>query len=466
MNENIIPFLIAFQLAVFGIVLLLAATIRRRSRERILFLAGLLMLIYGLEKMIFSSFTPFSFDGEFPTLLLWFRAIWLPGSLVLGTLLVKDLTGSDRHGPIQWIFIITVGYTVVSLAADITVGSPMTLERSRQGITIVWAIVMLVYLFRYQQMSLEVSILRIGLLLVLVTVINDNLVNLSIVPWAVILGPYGFLMFAAALGIIAVLRFLHAEKKLVLLEAEIQAASMIQLSILPDNPPTGHDANVAARYLPMARVGGDFYDFLIVDKNRLGILIADVSGHGLSAAMIASMVKMAVAAQHSNASDPAKVLYGINQALFGKIKDKYVTGAYVFIDTSENTIRYAGAGHPAMLVLRQNGPVVEEVEENGLILGLFREAEYTSVDIAMNDNDTLVLYTDGITEAEDENGEMFGLEGLKRCVVEHAHSSVVDVSDAILNRVHSWTNGKSVSDPDDDITLIIARFRANPKIVH
>jgi phosphoserine phosphatase RsbU/P len=102
----------------------------------------------------------------------------------------------------------------------------------------------------------------------------------------------------------------------------------------------------------MSSVAGDFYDFIIVDEKHLGILVADVSGHGLPAALIASMLKVALAAQSSHAFDPARVLAGLNESLCGKFKDHFVTAAYIFVDMEKNYIRYAGAGHPPLLLWR------------------------------------------------------------------------------------------------------------------
>ena len=177
------------------------------------------------------------------------------------------------------------------------------------------------------------------------------------------------------------------------------------------------------------------------------------------------MIKMAATAQISHAHDPARVLDGINQALCGKLKDKYVTGAYVFIDPLAKVIKYSGAGHPAMLLVRRDSGKIEEIDETGLILGLFGNAEYRSAEIPMSNYDTLVLYTDGITEAEDRHGKMFGVDRLKRCAAEHKRSSVTDTLDAILEQVNLWTGGKSVAAPDDDITLIVASCAVEPLAV-
>jgi serine phosphatase RsbU (regulator of sigma subunit) len=173
------------------------------------------------------------------------------------------------------------------------------------------------------------------------------------------------------------------------------------------------------------------------------------------------MVKMAAVTQQPHASDPSRVLHGINQALCGTLKDQYVTGAYVVIDTTARIVRYAGAGHPAILILRPDRNEVEDIEMNGLILGVFSEAEYKNIEVDMSENDTLVMYTDGITEAENHSGEMFGMERLKQCILESNNASPKETSNAILAGLESWTNGKSITGPEDDITLIVTKYESN-----
>jgi len=128
------------------------------------------------------------------------------------------------------------------------------------------------------------------------------------------------------------------------IQKELETARQIQLSILPAEVPKLEGLDIAARYIPMTSVAGDFYDFIMVDEKHLGILIADVSGHGMPAALIASMLKIALAAQVPHAADPAQVLSGLNQALCGKFQHHYVTAAYLFVDIAKGTLTYDGGG--------------------------------------------------------------------------------------------------------------------------
>ena len=203
-------------------------------------------------------------------------------------------------------------------------------------------------------------------------------------------------------------------RQLLNINNELEMAREIQLSILPHEIPKIRGLEIAARYLPMSSVAGDFYDFIIVDEKHLGILVADVSGHGLPAALIASMLKVALAAQSPHASDPARVLAGLNQSLCGKFKHHFVTAAYIFVDMEKKSMSYAAAGHPPLLLWRASTGTASEVLENGLLLGLFPEATYSAVEMPLEPGDKAVLYTDGILETTSPSEQEFGDGPLQR----------------------------------------------------
>src|SRR5260370_33168353 len=135
---------------------------------------------------------------------------------------------------------------------------------------------------------------------------------------------------------------------------------------------------------------------MVVDEKRMGILVADVSGHGMPAALIASMLKIALSAHGPHAADPAQVLVGLNQALCGKFQHHYVTAAYLFVDMQKRTLTYAGAGHPPLLL--RDGKRVRDVAENGLFLGRFPFATYSSGELPLTAGDLTLPYTAVIPE--------------------------------------------------------------------
>jgi serine phosphatase RsbU (regulator of sigma subunit) len=212
--------------------------------------------------------------------------------------------------------------------------------------------------------------------------------------------------------------------------------------------------DIAARYVPMTSVAGDFYDFVVVDNKHLGILIADVSGHGMPAALIASMLKIALAAQSAHANDPARVLQGLNQALCGKFQHHYVTAAYAFVDMEKRTLTYAGAGHPPLLMWGAASPGVRDVTENGLFLGKFDFATYSSVELPLAPGDRGLLYTDGVSETNDPEGAEFGSERFRQFLEAEKNRSANQLADRLLEELARWSTRGEGEDLADDITLV------------
>ena len=244
-------------------------------------------------------------------------------------------------------------------------------------------------------------------------------------------------------------------KQLDAVNAELELAHEIQLSILPHHLPRLPGLDIAVRFLPMASVGGDFYDFIRVGDKQLGILIADVSGHGLSSALIASMLQVALAGQVAHASNPGKVLVGLNRAVSGKFSNNFVTAAYVYVDLESNLIRYAGAGHPPLMQFRGSTGRVGQIMENGLVLGVVEDAPYDSLEIPLELGDRYVLYTDGILEAANPSQEMYGAERLMHFLERNCSLNADQFADALLADVASWTERSGEQNQQDDITLLV-----------
>jgi serine phosphatase RsbU (regulator of sigma subunit) len=200
----------------------------------------------------------------------------------------------------------------------------------------------------------------------------------------------------------------------------------------------------------MAQVAGDFYDFFAVDDSGLTILIADVSGHGVPAALIASMLKVAFAQQANNAGDPAAVLRGLNTILTGIPRGQFITAACACIDLKGQQITYSGAGHPPPILVRSGGDSLELLQ-NGLLLGPFRQASYANMAIPFQPGDCLMLYTDGIIEAAYVDGEPFGRERLRDFFASQRGFKPAAIADALMNTLS--TRGQQ-----DDLTVVIAHY--------
>jgi serine phosphatase RsbU (regulator of sigma subunit) len=244
-------------------------------------------------------------------------------------------------------------------------------------------------------------------------------------------------------------------KQLLDINAELEMARQIQLSILPHTVPALEGLDIAARYLPMTSVAGDFYDFIAIDDKHLGILIADVSGHGLPSALIASMLQVALTAQKANAPEPAKVLSGLNHALCGKFTYNFVTAAYVYLDLKDNFMRYAGAGHPPLLLFRPSSEKAAKVLENGLVLGMFPEATYEVLELPIEPGDRIVLCTDGIAEAPNRVQEQYGTDRLMRFMENNTSLRADQFADAFLHELSLWSEQSPEQGQQDDITLLV-----------
>src|SRR6516164_6559683 len=186
-------------------------------------------------------------------------------------------------------------------------------------------------------------------------------------------------------------------EQLLALNSELEMARQIQLSILPHSIPALPGLEIAARVLPMTSVAGDFYDFIQVDDKHIGILIA-------------SMLQVALKGQAHHASEPAKVLTGLNLALCGKFTQNFVTAAYIYMDLENHLLRYAGAGHPPVLHWRNSAGKTSQILENGLVLGMVEEAGYEALELTLEPRDRYVLYTDGVVEAANPARELYGTD--------------------------------------------------------
>jgi serine phosphatase RsbU (regulator of sigma subunit) len=296
----------------------------------------------------------------------------------------------------------------------------------------------------------------VGLAVLAMFVIHANLTGLHIVGGRD-LEPAGFLFFVCTLGYLVAHRIFAKEESLFAIQKELEIAEQIQTSILPREVPRRAGIEIAARYLPMSAVAGDFYDFLTFERNHLGILIADVTGHGVPAALIASMLKVAFASQAAHADDPARVLAGLNKALCGKFEDHFVTAAYLYADLDAKLLRYAGAGHPPLLFKNRSNGEARSLEHNGLFLGMFPEAEYSSIEIPLKPGDRFLLYTDGLPESKNASSEEFGIPRCLKILDTHATLSAGAMADRILNEISGWSSAEKGSDhqQDDDMTLIV-----------
>jgi sigma-B regulation protein RsbU (phosphoserine phosphatase) len=303
----------------------------------------------------------------------------------------------------------------------------------------------------------DLHVLRTGLTIFLLFVVYTNLVGLGLIAGKGNLEFIGFTVNLCCLGYVALARAQRNEESLLSLQKELEIARAIQGQLLPQPTSEVSGLVIASRYVPASSVAGDFYD-LLPNDGALGILIADVSGHGIPAALSASMVKVAVRSQMERAGDPAEVLRGMNSILCGNLQGQFVSAGYLFLNPAQGMLTYAGAGHPPLLIWRSEARRVESVEENGLLLGIFPESSYTARRAPLGRGDRCLLYTDGLLEAPGPSGEEFGPHRLRDFLAAYASLPAQGLCDALMRELTQWGKQSGKQQQQDDVTVVAIDF--------
>jgi phosphoserine phosphatase RsbU/P len=443
----------------FGVLIVAAGAVsclffafRRKQREYSLLYFGLGAILYGVRLFINGSAHYVQGQWDWIT-----EAISLVIPIPL--LLFFTATMARRWRKLaMWSIGVFSVIGAVGMVELFLVHSERATQRVIHLIAVVVIPILMVLLFvGGRSATREQKILRAGFFVFLMFIVHTNLANIGAIPHGPDLEFIGFVAFLGCLGYVAAARTHHNEERLLALNKELEIARGIQAGLLPEKSFSVAGLTAASRYVPASSVAGDFYDFLPKDSG-LGVLIADVSGHGVPAALSASMVKVAIRAQRDWADDPARVLTGLNSILCGNLQGQFVTAGYVYLDPGRGALAYAGAGHPPLLAWRAREKKVECMEENGLMLGIFPEGAYKCMTADLAPGDRFVLYTDGITEAPSLSGEEFGMDRFKSFLAEHAASPAQELCDALVKHVRAWSGNSR--EQHDDLTLIVVDYKA------
>ncbi len=247
------------------------------------------------------------------------------------------------------------------------------------------------------------------------------------------------------------------------LEKEMDVAREVQYKIIPNNAPKFKDIDISFLFVPAFEVGGDYYDFFELSENKLGFVIADVSGKGISASFVMAEVKGIFASLSKMIDSPKELLVKANDVLKNSLEKKtFVTAIYGVFDFNKGILTFARAGHTPLYHYYEGK--LESLTPEGLGLGLDYGDMFSStlkeMEISFNYNDIIVLFTDGIPESQNINGEEFGYEKLKSIIVELADKPIQQITNEIMKQVSLFAKDNS---QHDDITLVIFKKVNNKK---
>jgi sigma-B regulation protein RsbU (phosphoserine phosphatase) len=454
-RSTIALLLISDVIAILGIAAVTLYAFRRRDRERFLLWFGLFSILYATVLILRNSAFRLGF-GQPQAIGLAIEHIISLATVLPGLLLFSEFYGRGWQASVQWLIGIYCGVAAIA-AMGIRHHQPMRSVLPPGTVLIVLVPVVLAagYLVGYKPPPLpHRRILFAGMIAFFCAFSTDRLLHRQVGDWHAGAEPYGFLVLIICLWYVTAQRIIADDRKLVSLTGEMHVAARIQKAILPAEIPPLNNASIAVRYAPAADVAGDLYNFVTLQPSCMGFLVADVTGHGVPAALVASMVKVAVSTQCSKVSGPADVIAGLNTVLCNEAREQYVTAEYLYLDTANGVGRHAAGAHPLPLLWRRSTQSLETVGESGLLLGVRRDESYDESEFHFEAGDRLLLYTDGLAEAENASGESFGDAALRTFINEKQDYGTEQFVELLLKEVLAWSHDGQ----EDDITIVAIDF--------
>ncbi len=242
-----------------------------------------------------------------------------------------------------------------------------------------------------------------------------------------------------------------------MVKRDMEIAEQIQLSLLPATPPVLSGVELTGRCYPATYVGGDYYDLFKQDDHTIDLLIADVSGHSVGAALIMAEVRTLLRAHAGRTVSPSSILATLNSQLYEDLtrSELFITMFYARYSSATGRLSYANAGHNMPLLYRIGAERCTRLDAEGLILGIKPSVIFEERSINLQQGDTLFLYTDGITEAANHEGELLGIENVCRHLFQHGTLSVDEIADSFHNLVKEYIQS---STPQDDISMVVMKI--------
>lgn len=448
-------FLMSFIYLVLGIIALTIFILRIKRFESYILYLGVLNLSFGLR---FLSDNPLVKITEFPTPHFWefstpLISLLIPIAFIL---FVKYFIGWGWRYSILWLLILSILQGVIKTLVQYFDPGLDLYSTSDTIFGLLATVVLFFHMFLPDmRKNREVQIISIGLSFYLLANFYNNISQIQWIPAQASFDETAYLFFNVCLVYVAVRRISRTEKEFFSVKQDLETAQKIQDGLLPDVNPKCKSYEIASAYLPMVLIGGDFYGYQMKEDEHIGVLVADVSGHGISAALIASMLKVAYTSQAHNAEKPASLLEQMNQSLSNQLNNEFITAAYYHFNFKNHLLTYASAGHPPLIVYNRNTDEVREIMLKGIPIGVFEETKFKKTELAVKKGDRLILYTDGIWDVINNSGENFGKQRLINLIRESKNLLAEDACSFIIQGIQAWAGKKEGETYEDDITLVI-----------
>lgn len=233
---------------------------------------------------------------------------------------------------------------------------------------------------------------------------------------------------------------------------ELDMARQIQAHLLPGQPPQLNRAKIHYEYIALSEVGGDYLDFLVNrEKNLTGILVADAAGHGVPAALVATMARIALDSLHSSMDNPVELIRRLNAALLGKTNQTFLTGLYAVFDSNSRTLRYAVAGGPPPFLLRRGRPA-HQLPGRGSLIAILENMRLEERSVELESGDAVVLVTDGILECRDPAGRELKEEQVTTLLSGIAGTDPASLAPRLISELRQFMGSRGF---EDDVTLVV-----------
>lgn len=458
---NIIIASIAFFIGFFSLTIFI---INRKQWQYFYF--GFFALLLNLYILNYTSIRDLLLD----TPLLWI-CLWLLSSVWSTTMFIgftKVFFNYQKKSILGILFVFNTYYaifeTIVILAGigELYFTGNMYASKYILGVRYIFQyllivdviIIISVMINQFKAGNKEAGILLAGLIVLCITVLHSVVVAIgyltydfrSYIHW-------GLFFLLLSLSFILIRQYTLLQTSIALSKADMNTARRIQQSIIPAIPPLHQNLRISSLYIPAEIVGGDFFDYIIISQHEIGIFIADITGHGVSAALIASMCKIAFHSSSKLCSNPSALLENINVILADKTAGQLLSALYVYINTSNNTLIAASAGHPRCIIINRKTKDYNELPTKGRIIGAFDRLNCNNIIYPLDHDQRIILYTDGLIEACNPSGEMYGEYNFFNLLIQTLHMLPEDTCLQIKKDIYTWAANEQ--NLYDDMTIIL-----------